>query len=223
MKRDDLTQLFAYALVSVLAVLLAFGISMKWLKKSTAQAPPVQAPAQGAIPPPGNPTPENVPPPINPPPGGQVTNQVGVPPPPPLPPPPGQLEENTKTTIDTVRGFLEPFIYESKGRRDPFQPYVEFRQDKGTPTEATPSLPLTELQKFDLEDLKLVAILWDNYNPKAMFLDPQKNVHYAGRDESIGKRNGYVATIREGEVVVVEQIHTANGTSFKPVVLRLDR
>ena len=56
-----------------------------------------------------------------------------------------------------------------------------------------------------------------------MFIDPEKQVHVAGRDESIGKRNGYIATIREGEVVVVESFRKDGEVLFKPKVLHIER
>jgi type IV pilus assembly protein PilP len=115
-----------------------------------------------------------------------------------------------------VQGFLEPYIYDAKNRRDPFQPYQEFK-------EIEQGAVLSPLQKFELDQLKLVGILWDVRNPRAMFVDPNNEVHIAGRDEGIGKRNGYIATIRESEVVVVETYHQNGQNVFKTRVLRLDR
>ena len=83
---------------------------------------------------------------------------------------------------------------------------------------------MTPLQKWELGEFKLVGIMWDVRDPKAMFIDPENQVHVVGRDESIGKKNGYVAVIREGEVVVVESNRSKDGSmSFKPTVLRIDR
>lgn len=117
-----------------------------------------------------------------------------------------------------IQGFLEPYIYDSKNRRDPFQPYREFKIP-----DAAQAVLLSPLQRFDLDKLKLVGILWDVHHPKAMFVDPNNEVHIAGRDEGIGRRNGYIAEIREGEVVIVETIHKDGKNVFKTRVLRLDR
>jgi len=124
-------------------------------------------------------------------------------------------QESAAAVAAEVQGFLEPFIYDSKNRRDPFQAYVDFR-----PAE---NLNLSPLQRFDLDDLHLVGIMWDVHNPRAMFIDPDKQVHVAGRDESIGKKNGYIAVIREGEVVVVESFRKDGELQFKPRVLRMER
>jgi type IV pilus assembly protein PilP len=125
-------------------------------------------------------------------------------------------QESAAAVAAEVQGFLEPFIYDSKNRRDPFQTYVDFR-----PAESNTNL--SPLQRFDLDELHLVGIMWDIHNPKAMFIDPEKQVHVAGRDESIGKRNGYIAVIREGEVVVVESVRKDGELQFKPRVLRMER
>lgn len=126
-------------------------------------------------------------------------------------------KDSASTVAAEVQGFLEPFIYDAKNRRDPFQPFVDVR-----PVETQQFL--SPLQRYDLDEFRLVGIMWDVHDPKAMFVDPERQVHVVGRDESIGKRNGYIATIREGEVVVVESFRGKGGTlTFKPRVLHLER
>ena len=82
---------------------------------------------------------------------------------------------------------------------------------------------MTPAQRFDLDQLRLVGIMWDVKDPKAMFMDPEKEVLVLGRDEGIGNRNGYIATIREGEVVVVETIRRRGDVIYKTRILRIER
>lgn len=124
--------------------------------------------------------------------------------------------------INELEGFLEPFIYDIVNRRDPFQPYADFTP-AAQPTEQAPSKALTPAQRWDLDQLKLIGIMWDIKDPKAMFLDPEEDVMILGRDESIGNKNGYVATIREGEVVVVEAIRKRGDIIYRTRVLRIER
>ncbi|MGE4133464.1 MAG: pilus assembly protein PilP [Bdellovibrionales bacterium] len=151
-------------------------------------------------------------------------------PPPPPPPPaataPGQLDEGhdpmtteeANSGISELEGFLEPFIYDIVNRRDPFLAYAEFvAAPEG---QARPTSPIT---RYDLEQLQLIGIMWDVRDPKAMFLDPEKEVFVLGRDESIGNRNGYIAAIREGEVVVVEAVRKRGDIIYRTRVLRIDR
>jgi type IV pilus assembly protein PilP len=42
--------------------------------------------------------------------------------------------------------------------------------------------------------------------PRAMINDPDGKVHIVGPNTKIGLRNGYIAVIREGEIVVVETV-----------------
>lgn len=128
-----------------------------------------------------------------------------------------------------VQGFLEPFIYDARGRRDPFKPYggitdenVPKRTDNtGT---AAPLVEAQPLQSYDLDQFRLVAVMWDISTPKAMFIDPRAQVHIVGRDERIGRKNGYIAAIREGEVVVVEQNkNEENQVNYATKVLRIQR
>lgn len=97
-------------------------------------------------------------------------------------------------------GFIDPFDYAPSGRRDPFvQPIPDKPMEQGNV--AGPLLPL---QKFELGQLRLVGIIWDVKRPKAMIKDPGGITHVVGPNTKVGPRNGYIAVIREGEMVVVE-------------------
>lgn len=137
----------------------------------------------------------------------------------PQPASPQQSAGSNSKVSSELQSFLEPFIYEMKGRRDPFKPFVE-----GVATsEDEADGPLLPLQQFDLEQIKLIGIIWDVRHPKAMFLDPNSQVHVLGRDERIGRNNGYIAVIREGEVVVVESAKVRGQNTFNSKVLKIVR
>jgi type IV pilus assembly protein PilP len=119
----------------------------------------------------------------------------------------------------SVEVFLQRFNYSAEGRRDPFQPYEELQLSVSGEVLG----PLLPLQRFDLDQLKLVGIIWDVADPKAMFLDPSANVHLVGKDDRIGRNNGYIAVIREGEVVVIEATQGAEEILYSSRVLRLSR
>ena len=139
-------------------------------------------------------------------------------PPPPVPPPPPV--EAPQGGISQLEGFLEPFIYDIVNRRDPFQPFAEYVP---VDDQAAGGRALSPAQRWDLEKLKLIGIMWDIKDPKAMFLDPEQDVMILGRDESIGNKNGYIAAIREGEVVVVEAIRKRGDITYRTRVLRIER
>lgn len=108
----------------------------------------------------------------------------------------------TTSVGNVFSGLMDAFEYDPRGRRDPFsQPFV----GRPLPQGAVHG-PLLPLQKFELRELRLTGILWDVREPKAMIKDPQGNTHIVVPNSKIGPRNGYVASIREGEIIVVETI-----------------
>lgn len=123
-------------------------------------------------------------------------------------------QSSAGTELMEIEGFLQPYIYDVTNRRDPFEIYPDF-----IPTSA----PLNADTGFSLDQLKLVGIMWDVKKPKALFQLPTNEVRIYGRDESIGNRDGYVATIREGEVVVVETSNRKGETIYRTRVLRIER
>ncbi len=123
------------------------------------------------------------------------------------------------TSAPELQSYLEPFIYDMKDRRDPFQPYLEV----GASTEGDFEGPLLPLQRYDLDEIRLIGIIWDVRDPKAMFMDPNSQIHTLSRDERIGRNNGYIAKIREGEVVVVETIRSKGESVRSPRVIKISR
>ena len=109
----------------------------------------------------------------------------------------GTMKDESKNSII---GFMDPFEYDSRGRRDPFVLQIE---EKPLPTGQLHG-PFLPIQKFDLNSLALIGIIWDVSHPRAMIMDPEKKVHILGPNAKVGNRNGYIAVIREGEIVVVE-------------------
>ncbi len=151
---------------------------------------------------PGAPAP---PPPVMP--GQQPTGQVAS---------PGN-DPNMKGSNDPLTGLLDPFEYQARGRRDPFtRPTV----DKPV-AEGSYHGPFLPLQRFNLTDLKLTAIIWDVSRPKAMIIDPDQKVHIVGPNTKIGKNNGYIAAIREGEIVVVETMEEEGNLVSSTKILRI--
>lgn len=123
---------------------------------------------------------------------------------------------NTDAITDSG-SFLEPYVFDMReGRRNPFRMPVP---NEGSPSDVL--LPGTPLERFELDELKLVGILWDVKAPKAMIIDPQGEVHIIGKDDRIGRKRGYIAVIREGEVVVVETTSFNGENTYSTRVLRI--
>jgi type IV pilus assembly protein PilP len=114
------------------------------------------------------------------------------------------------------------YVYDPSGRRDPFEAFGKSGQVVVDPAAPTPVVPtpavlipqnlgiLTPLERYDLGELQLVGVMWDIRNPKAMVRDPIGKLHVVRKDTRIGRNNGFVAAVREGELVIVEPT-TENG------------
>lgn len=127
----------------------------------------------------------------------------------------GTVAENFDLGPRLPKDFMHPFLYKPNGRRDPFVPYVKIEVQNDV-NEQNP------LERFNLGQLKLEGIMWDVAKPKAMILDPSGNVHVVGLNSKIGRNNGYIAVIREGELVVVEEFITDEKVSFVTRVMQIN-
>ncbi|MCB0390363.1 MAG: pilus assembly protein PilP [Bdellovibrionales bacterium] len=236
--KAKIIQFVAYAASSVFGVMLAFWLTTSLIVKSQSQNnydPNENQNLQNLVPPPP-PTPpippsapqEGVEPEVPPPPNPEVTadsppqNLVPM-----VSPPENNNNANTNVQAqnknligDDIETLMAPYNYDIENRRDPFK---QFRLDLGSELsdEGVFVGPLRPLQRFDLDKIIPVAIIWDVETPKAMFVDPTNEVHIIGKDERIGRNNGYVAAIREGEVVVIETMKRRGQLSFKTSILKI--
>ncbi len=82
----------------------------------------------------------------------------------------------------------------------------------------------TPLGKFELEQLKLRAVIVGLEDPVAMVEAPNGTGYTVRRGACMGKNGGIVAAVRSGEVVVTEWAIRADGTKEKTqTVLRLPK
>jgi type IV pilus assembly protein PilP len=91
-------------------------------------------------------------------------------------------------------------------------------------TEKTRSAESLEpLQRWEIERLQVVGILWDVRKPRAMVRDPDGTVYTVVKNSKIGRSEGFVAAIREGEVVVIETKYEDGNATKEPRVLELKK
>lgn len=115
------------------------------------------------------------------------------------------------------------YAYTPVGKRDPFRSLFERVEveDKA----------ITELQRFQLDQLKVVAIVTGRATPYAMVEDPNGNGHTLTRGTLVGKNWGRVAQITNECVVVREEYRDYTGRKVtnelnmclpKPDALKVD-
>lgn len=134
----------------------------------------------------------------------------------PRPPPPTaavtrppEAERPAASTADAEKKPPETWSYSSVGKRDPFRSYLSEGRGGGTSLVTRCNTPLG---RFELEQLKLVAVITGLEDPVAMVQTPSGTGYSVRRGSCIGKNGGSVAAIRTGEVVVAEWAARADGT-----------
>lgn len=115
----------------------------------------------------------------------------------------------------------DEWAYSSVGKRDPFRSFLAELESQGG---ALATRCATPLGKFELEQLKLRAVIVGLEDPVAMVEAPSGVGYTVRRGACMGKNGGIVAAVRSGEVVVTEWAIRADGTKEKTQsVLRLPK
>lgn len=123
-----------------------------------------------------------------------------------------------KRNLGILEGIIEDYDYKGQGKRDPFAPYATIK-----PSSSGPIGPVTELERYTLDQLRLVGIIWNVPKPRALFTDPNQKTYVVYAKTRVGRNSGYVAEIREGEVVVIEAFSNEGRYSYQPRIVKLQR
>jgi type IV pilus assembly protein PilP len=115
--------------------------------------------------------------------------------------------EKRKEDVAKVAEKKEPekkeeteFSYNPAGKPDPFRPFIQL-----TPVrEASRNVPLTPLQKFEVNQLKLVAIISLPEGNIALVEDAAGKGYFVKKGTLIGKNDGKVTKILKDKVVIQE-------------------
>ena len=97
------------------------------------------------------------------------------------------------------------FVYNALGRRDPYKSFV------GQQNALDENRLTTPLQKYDLDQYRVVGVVWGVDDPLAMVEDPEGNGHFLKPGTLIGKNWGKVARINANTVVVAEEYRDFQG------------
>lgn len=95
--------------------------------------------------------------------------------------------------------------YDPSGRRDPFAPVVQELQ----PGKVDANLP--PLQRVNLTELNLIAIVWGAYGYTAMVQTPEGFGYTVRRGTRLGQNNGVVSAITERGIIVQERFTDVYG------------
>jgi type IV pilus assembly protein PilP len=92
------------------------------------------------------------------------------------------------------------YSYNPAGKPDPFRPFIQLISAKG----GSKTAPLTPLQKYDISQLKLVAIISSPGGNIGLVEDVAGKGYFLKKGTWIGKNDGKVSKILNDKVVVEE-------------------
>jgi type IV pilus assembly protein PilP len=108
--------------------------------------------------------------------------------------------------LDRAIAAQENYVYNPIGKRDPFRAFLSLG-GKGVEDET----PRTPLQRYEIDEYRLVGIIWGIDRPRALVEDPDNVGHVMEIGTYIGKNWGKVTQITASEVVVTEEYQTIDG------------
>ena len=119
---------------------------------------------------------------------------------------PGSAGGSTVTRLDRAISSQESYVYNPIGKRDPFRSFLA-AGERGVEDET----PRTPLQRYEIDEYRLVGIIWGIDRPRALVEDPDNVGHVMEIGTYIGKNWGKVTQITSSEVVVTEEYQTIDG------------
>ena len=118
---------------------------------------------------------------------------------------------------EEIKAEKEIYVYDPKGRRDPFTPLTDLEKEK--PLKRKGAAPIED---FDVEEIKVIAIAWDSQQYYAMITLPDKKSYTIRKGMTLGLYGGKVREITRDSVVVTEQVKDYRGqVKTKDTILKL--
>jgi type IV pilus assembly protein PilP len=107
----------------------------------------------------------------------------------------------------------EPYNYTSAGKPDPFRPLLAdvSAKFKASGDDNRNKAFLTPLQKYELDDLKLVAVVVLDSEPTAMLEDPTGYGYVIHKGMLIGPNDGFVERVTSTGLIVKEKFYNSLG------------
>jgi type IV pilus assembly protein PilP len=115
------------------------------------------------------------------------------------------------------KGEIE-YSYDPTGKADPFKPFIQVTSP------GSKYSPLTPLQKYDISQLKLVAIIITPGGNTALVEDTTGKGYFLKKGTGIGKNDGRVTKILKDKVIIEETYQDVLGqTKTNEISLYLHR
>lgn len=126
------------------------------------------------------------------------------------------------TSLDSLPPLPESaYKYQQEGRRDPFEPFRRVRAAMVGAAGSTQVSDLSALERWEIDKIKIIAVLWDTQNPRAVVMTPDAATHTVAKGTKIGRNFGVIKDIREGEIIVAEKIFVDGKSKTEIQVIEL--
>ena len=113
----------------------------------------------------------------------------------------------------------DTYVYPDHKLPDPFQSIFDKKVGDSTPI-ITPDIKVTEniskiseLQRFDLDELKLVGLIYGttSNDRRALLKDPTGKTHNVREREFVGKNSGRILSIKKDRIIINEESYELSG------------
>jgi len=125
----------------------------------------------------------------------------------------------------------DEFVYKNEDLADPFQSIFDRKVNDTTPI-ITPDIitrgsvsKISELQRFDLDELKLVGVVYGttSNDRRALLKDPTGKTHNIKEREFVGKSSGRVSSIKKDRIIIKEETYEITGKRIlKQIPIKLE-
>jgi type IV pilus assembly protein PilP len=111
---------------------------------------------------------------------------------------PAETERKPLDITDLTKSRMS-YRYSPVGKRDPFRSYF------GDPASMVQERKIvSELQNFDVSDLRLTAIIWGITEPRVIMVSPDGKSHIVRTGSFVGKNWGKISRILPDKIEIIE-------------------
>jgi type IV pilus assembly protein PilP len=108
---------------------------------------------------------------------------------------------------DQLKVEKEIYVYDPKGRRDPFQSLIQ----QPAKAKAERKKGISPVENYDVEEVKLIAIAWDSLQYYAMITLPDRKSYTIRKGMTLGINSGKVTDITRDAIFIKEQVKDYKG------------
>lgn len=128
-----------------------------------------------------------------------------------------QIQPTASAAPAAEKVDVAEYRYDPKGKRDPFRSFISELAGRGKHRAGQ-----TPLERFDLSQLRLTAVVWGDDAARALIRDPSGKGYIVAEGAPVGKNEGRIVRIDDGLVRVKETYVNSEGqATTKDVDLRL--